>query len=172
MFRFLLAALLWAAVVVPTAPAQNYPEQYRGYPAHQRAYPADPEALVRSWYQKYLGREVDPSGYSSWVNSLTQGSPPEAVLATILASDEYFQRAGNTPEGFIQQLFRDFVGRGPTRGEFDLWVRRVYSDDRRDIAYALLRRHPQTWGASSYDPRGESPHDYDYRRPFSRYYPR
>jgi hypothetical protein len=168
MLGFSLAVLLGATA----APAQGYPEVYRGYPAQQRAYPDDPRELVRQWYRKFLDRRVDPSGYQNWVDELVRGQPPEMVLAAILASDEYYQRAGSTPEGFVQKLFQDLTGRLPTRAELDFWVRRAYTQDRVDIAHALLTRYPQTWSPEPYDPRAGSPHDYDYRRPIYRYYRR
>jgi hypothetical protein len=157
MIPFICAVLLGGQ-----APAlQGQPHWQWNYPGHQHAYPANPEALVQSWYRRYLGRSVDPSGYETWVNSLYQGTPPEAVLATILASEEYYERAGATPEGFVQRLFLDLSGRRPSRGEFDHWVRRTYYGDRMDIAYALVTRYPQSWN--------DAPPAYDYRRPFSRY---
>src|SRR5262249_19785170 len=53
------------------------------------AAPVEPAELVRAWYRRYLGREGDPGGVATWVDSLRQGNPPDVVLATILASEEY-----------------------------------------------------------------------------------
>src|SRR5262245_8235559 len=122
MMRFILTALFGIlAVAAPIAADYPPPDWYRGYPAQQAAYPANPETLVRAWYRQYLGRDPDPSGLQSWVAALLQGNQPEAVLATILGSEEYLLRSGGTPEGFVQNLFKDLTGRRPSQAEFDYW---------------------------------------------------
>ena len=141
------------------------PAQYRYHwyhEAHRRAYPERPEELVRSWYEKFLNREPDPDGLATWAGAIRNGQPPEQVLAGILNSDEYYAKAGNSPEGFIETLFQDVVGRRPTDREFDYWVRRAYRESRTDVAYALLARYPQSWQTEPYYP---DSYRYDYRRP-------
>jgi hypothetical protein len=49
--------------------------------------------LVQSLYQKYLHRNVDSTGLNDLVQSREGGATEESVIAAILASDEYFQRA-------------------------------------------------------------------------------
>jgi hypothetical protein len=115
------------------APAPWHPA---GYP---RPVPASPEELVRSWYQKFLHRDPDPQ-WSVWVEAVRNGQEPNAVLAAILGSQEYYNNAGGTPEGFVQALFQDLSGRRPTPEEMGYWVRRVLDRDRNDMAYALLTR--------------------------------
>lgn len=181
MFRYIAAAGLPGVLALATSlSAQQpvYPNQPGyppgqpawGYPAHQSAYPDDPGQLVRSWYQRFLGREPDTQGFQTWMRSLREGQTPEAILAAMLASPEYFQRAGNTPTGFIQKLYRDLAGQEPTQREYQYWAQRIAYGDRQDIIYALLQRYPQTANTTpQYDPRVGSPYDYDYRRPFSGY---
>jgi hypothetical protein len=98
-----------------------------------------PEELVRSWYQRFLHRDPDPL-WSVWVEAVRYGQEPNAVLAAILGSQEYFNNAGGTPEGFVQALYQDISGRRPTPEEMGYWVRRVLDRDRNDVAYALLTR--------------------------------
>ncbi|HEV3446786.1 MAG TPA: DUF4214 domain-containing protein [Gemmataceae bacterium] len=144
-----LAGLLAAAVLPAFAQDRHhehrYPERdYHWYhEAHRRAFPENPENLVRTWYEKYLNREPDPDGLSTWVGALVSGQSPESVLAGILNSDEYYIRAGNTPDGFIQKLFTDVVGRQPTPRELDYWMNRLYQSGRQDTAMpcsAAIRR--------------------------------
>jgi hypothetical protein len=141
----------------------------------------DPVSLVDSWYRTYLGRSSLQDPYSSvWVSQLQGGTPAEAVLAAILASDEYYNRSGSSIQGFIQSLFRDVLGRQPTPGEFDFWMRRAYTGDRKDIAYQLLTQNPgrATIAAPPPPPPGipdrdrnrwRDRYDYDYRRPYFPY---
>ena len=104
---------------------------------------SDPVALVDSWYRAYLGRSAlnDP-GSAGWINLLRRGSPPASVLAGILASREYFNRVGGTMPAFITAIYSDVVGRPPTPGELRFWLRRAYTQSRRDIANDILAQNP------------------------------
>lgn len=128
-YLILLAAVLFL-MPAPAARAQVY---------------GDPGSLVNYWYRTYLGRTPDPSGIITWVNALNQGQPPDAVLSSILGSDEYYQRAGSTPDWFIARLYADVVGRSPTPSELDFWVRRLYTEDRQAVADEILNQNPGVW---------------------------
>jgi hypothetical protein len=104
----------------------------------------DTTSLVDSWYRTYLGRAPDPA-MSGWVAQLNQGVPADRVLASILGSDEYYLRAGSTPQGFITRLYSDVLQRAPTPAELDYWVRRMYTTDRTAIADAVLTQNPGVW---------------------------
>jgi len=153
-----------------------------------------PETLVDTWYRTYLGRPayVDP-GSAGWVGQLYQGASPQDVLSTLLGSDEYFNRAGKSMAGFIRNLYVQILGRAPTPGEQDFWMRRSYTQDRKEIAYEILTQNPnsgivvtppatvtvipelqRTWLRererewARERERHDRHHDHDYRRP---YYP-
>jgi hypothetical protein len=119
------------------------------YPTVPGTIPQNADALVRSWYQRFLGRDVSP-GYYGWVNALNSGSSASTVLSEILGSDEYYVRAGGTPEGFVQALYRDVAGRPPTAPEMRSMLPRVAYGKRNDVAYTLLLRYPQTWSVAAY----------------------
>jgi hypothetical protein len=121
--------------------------QYLPYAAdlYSVPHPNNPATLVRSWYRQFLNRDADPSGMTTWTNALRSGSSPEFTLANILGSEEYYATAGYSPEGFVRKLLRDVTGREPTFSELQLWLGRLAFEDRRDVAYALLVRSPQTW---------------------------
>jgi hypothetical protein len=129
MNRILIISFLAILSLAPSAPAQTY------------ASTSDPAAQVASWYQAYLGRTTDPGSYI-WVDQLARGASPEEVQAGIVGSDEYYNRAGGTPQAFIQALFRDALGRQPTPGEMDFWLRRWYLEQRKDIAYEVMTQNP------------------------------
>src|SRR5262245_28124034 len=69
--------------------------------------------LVRNWYSQFLSRAPAPEEINSLVNELRRGVLPEEVLGTVLASREYIDRHGGTPEGFILGLYRDILHRRP-----------------------------------------------------------
>jgi hypothetical protein len=165
---FLTLAVVGIFALATPGPGQYYPEARRAYDAHWQAYGDQPEQMVRSWYRKYLNRDVDPVGYETWVGALRNGSPPEQILAGILASDEYYNKGGGSPQRYITVLFQDITGRPPTPQELDYWTRRLYTDQRSDIAYALLTRYPQTWGPPAPPDWRRQPPPYEYRRPYWR----
>jgi hypothetical protein len=118
----------------------------------------DPSSLVDYWYRTYLGRPGD-QGMTTWVDQLNQGAPPDAVLAGILGSPEYYARAGSTPEGFISRLYADILKRPATSSELGYWVPRMYTEDRSTIADTLLTQNPGIWigSGTAAPPAGVSP---------------
>jgi len=167
MRRFLVPAALGLLALATPALPQWLPDARRAHEMHHYARPDQAEQLVRGWYLKYLNRDVDPTGYQSWVNGLRSGTSPEMTLAGILSSDEYYMKGGSTPEGYVQTLFRDLAGRAPTPREMDYWVRRVCTEPRNDVAYAMVTRYPQIAGTI---PQPWERHEqYEYRRPVWRY---
>jgi membrane-associated protease RseP (regulator of RpoE activity) len=99
-------------------------------------------ALVHSWYHKYLNRHPDPAS-EDWALMLGMGTPPDMALSVFMSTPEYSQRSGGTPEGFVQHLFGDVVGRAPTQAEMNHWLGRLAAqEDRADVVYRFLKRHP------------------------------
>jgi len=125
-------------------------------PAEQGA-----RAKVRMWYNRFLDREPD-RGSEPMVRALHHGEDPDAIVAAILGSDEYYERAGATPAGFIRHLFLDLIGRAPNATEVRHWGARVRTEPRQDIAADFLSRNPQDWES---DERPGDSRRYDYRRP-------
>jgi hypothetical protein len=118
--------------------------------------PGDPQTLVRSWYKRYLRREPD-AGAAAWAQSLRMGHTAEDVLATILASQEYYTAAGANPAGFVRQIFMDVIGRQPSSTEVNYWANRMRFDTRKDVAYRLLLRHPQNFSGTNPPPLNYDP---------------
>jgi hypothetical protein len=175
MKRIILIALtlLGGLVLAGPARAQTY---------SSAAGIGDAPMIVDYWYRHYLHRGAD-SGAAGWIAALQRGQQPEAVLATILSSTEYYTDGGGTPTGFIAELFHDLVGREPSAREMAYWLQRLRYTSRRDVAYEMLVRHPQSWpglrrgapyvpysfpdpnGPNFPDPAGPYFGNYEYRRP-------
>ena len=128
----------------------------------------EPVRLVRSWYQRFLDRRVEDAGLIGWAGHLQRGVPPEQVLSMILGSEEYYTRSGLTPQGFVRNLFTDITGRQPTPNELAFWLRRMQFQDRQQVAYEVLARHPGSWQAAPFRYPQDDP-SYDYRRPTGRW---
>lgn len=79
-------------------------------------------AVVDGWYHQYLGRCADSCGLRTWAGQLRCGKSPDCVLASILASDEYYQRNGCCDAGFVKGLYKDHLGRCPSGAEVREWL--------------------------------------------------
>jgi hypothetical protein len=80
--------------------------------------------MVDSWYQRYLGRSVDPGGLNNFAGMLRRGSPPDEVQSIILGSDEFWNNNGGTPSGFIAGLYGVILNRQASVQEIAIWLRR------------------------------------------------
>jgi hypothetical protein len=50
--------------------------------------------FIQGWYQKYLSRAASGSEVSAWLGTFDSGGTDEQIIAAIVGSDEYFNRAG------------------------------------------------------------------------------
>jgi len=160
MKRFLLPVVVVLLSAVPTH-AHFGPEEARG--------------VVRGWYERFLEREPDPPS-RIWVEKLLRAQrnrlphPGAHVLAEILSTQEYYNKAGNTPEGFVNLLYRQLTGNSPLGGELRYWVNRVYREQRYDAAYAMVLRYSPGGNdrRRSWERDRDRDREYEYRRPYSR----
>src|SRR5208282_6924309 len=67
--------------------------------------------LVQSMYQQLLHRPADANGLATWVNFLNQGGTDQQLEANLLGSNEYFNNAGATNNGFLSALYLDVLHR-------------------------------------------------------------
>jgi len=73
--------------------------------------------LAQSLYQQFLGRAADQTGINFFLSALQQGATVEQLIAVIVGSDEYYQnRCGGTINGFLDQLYKDLLGRPIDQG--------------------------------------------------------
>src|SRR5262249_29290088 len=132
-------AVLTCFLLLPCSLHAQFPSSLT--PQQRPPASTNPTARVRGWYRQFFNREMD-RGALRWINDLQRGLDPNQVLAQILSSDEYYQLAGSTPEGFVRQLFDDLRGREPTRDELRDWTRRLQTLKREQVALALIREGP------------------------------
>ena len=134
MVRTLVLAVPTLLLSVSLAPAQSY--------SYRPGTPGDPATVNRAWTRGYLRREPTPSD-SPPVQALRRGVPQEDVQSSILASDEYFKRAGGTTPAYVRQLYVDLLGREPLPAEVNYWVGRLRYETRKNVSHQLLRFHPR-----------------------------
>jgi hypothetical protein len=78
--------------------------------------------FVTAEYNALLHRAPDTPGLNAWVAELSNGAPPEAVEAEIVASDEYFKNHGSNSTQWVTGLYNDLLGRGADAAGLNAWV--------------------------------------------------
>src|SRR5262249_4984933 len=87
--------------------------------------------MVGSWYQAYLGRGIAGSEAQGWINGLKSGVSEESVIAGILGSAEFFNRAqtliasGTPNERFVKALYQVLLNRTASTGEVSTYVAQI-----------------------------------------------
>jgi hypothetical protein len=75
------------------------------------------QKVVTGFYQTYLGRSPTPTELTDGVNTLANGGTNEQVQASILGTDEYFNKVGGTNQNWINAVYQALLGRAPTSSE-------------------------------------------------------
>jgi hypothetical protein len=78
--------------------------------------------LVTQFYEKFLLRGTDPGGLAFWVADWQRNGGPDHVVVSILASQEFFDDAGDTNGGFVNLLYQRFLGRAAEPSGFMFWT--------------------------------------------------
>jgi hypothetical protein len=80
------------------------------------------DPLVTQFYAQYLLRGTDPGGLAYWVNDWQTKGDPRDVVENILASQEFFDDAGDTNAGFVTLLYDRVLDRNPEASGLNYWV--------------------------------------------------
>jgi len=160
---FTLLGFLW---MVQPASAQLLPSPGEDPydPGMGPDYGGDAQALVASWYSRFLRRPMD-YGAGAWIAALQQGQSPARVLTNILGSGEYYRKAGGTPMAYINALYQDLTGQPPLPQQMQYWLRQMRFTGRRDMAHQLLLFYSHSWQAPAPPPY----HSYRHSVPYPRY---
>lgn len=142
MYRYTCLLTLCAALSLNNVASAQYRYNYRADRDGATA-----QETVRGWYRQFLDRDPDP-GARTWIQALRQGQDARQVLSGILASDEYYQKAGGTARRFVRQMYRDLTGAVPRDGRYWNLVEQAEFGDRAEVADELLEHHPGPWQRS------------------------
>lgn len=94
------------------------------------------QLFVQSAFIGYLGRATD----QGTLNSLGNYSSREAVLTTIVASDEYFRKNGGTNDLFVAAAFRDLTGVAIDQATINAFIKQINSGTTRaQVAQQILK---------------------------------
>ncbi len=91
-------------------------------------------------YQEILHRAPDPTGYADWTSWIMSGSlRVEDLRGQLIASNEYYQRAGGTDSAYVAQLYRDILHREGSPAEIAGWVTSLRVVGRAVASFAVWR---------------------------------
>jgi VCBS repeat-containing protein len=93
---------------------------------------------VDAYYQTFLHRAADSMGRAYWVNQFLGGADETAVLQGFLTSSE-FVAAHPDNTSFVQELYRDLLGRSAEQAGLDYWVGLLSSTSRANVVAAFVR---------------------------------
>lgn len=82
---------------------------------------------INELYQKVFGRPADAGGRSYWLGQVQRGMRIEQIAAQFYGSEEYYNGVGATPEGYVDELYRDLMGRESDASGRAHWVDQLRS---------------------------------------------
>jgi parallel beta-helix repeat protein len=80
------------------------------------------QLVVKAYYLRFLHRTPDDAGLAFFANYLQNGGRDEDLIASLVASPEYFNRAGGTNRAFVAQAYLDILRRVADPGSLDAWT--------------------------------------------------
>lgn len=83
--------------------------------------------FVKDLYVSILGRNPDPSGWSTWVNLLVSGQSSASNIVEGLIYSPEFQGRNLTDREYVQILYNGILGRSAGESELDAWTNPGYS---------------------------------------------
>jgi hypothetical protein len=100
--------------------------------------------FVRHLYTFYLGRNAGHGEEQGWVQSLMSGESEEQVIAGIISSDEFYQRAqtlvssGTPDQRLVQAMYQVFANRTASSAELAFWVAQLPVVGRAGVALGFV----------------------------------
>lgn len=73
-----------------------------------------PSAQIAQWYLQYLGRPATPREVSAWESDLRSGGSLQKIQANLLSSSEFYDQQNETPEQFVNEVYKAVEGVQPT----------------------------------------------------------
>jgi hypothetical protein len=102
--------------------------------------------LVTADYQEFLKRAPSAAEVDSWVRVLQAGARSDQVLAAILASPEYYQRAGGTDAGWVDAVYHDLLDRSSEPVGRDYWLQALAAGAGRTAVAQRITASPEHEG--------------------------
>jgi len=78
--------------------------------------------LITGSYDRFLGRGPDPQGLQGWLGAMRRGVTIQEMESGFIASPEYYANSGGTDQGWITELYRHVLNRGPSVADLQGWM--------------------------------------------------
>jgi hypothetical protein len=105
-----------------------------GFTASTEAY----TNLIVGDYRQLLGRTPSPFEINLWLRAFQSGTTDEQVMASFLASPEFYQHVGGTNRAWVDALYATVLNRKPDNGGESSWVQALGTGQNRYlIAYGF-----------------------------------
>lgn len=96
-------------------------------------------AVIEHLFVQYLHRDADSAGQQAFLAMLAHGATLDDVARAILASPEYYQRAGGGNAAYLSHLYSDVLGREIDSTGAAAWGQKLNSgESRASIADRIL----------------------------------
>jgi hypothetical protein len=95
-------------------------------------------AFVTELYQRYLGRAPDAGGLQHFLG-VTAAQGPLPARISIIASPEYATNAGGTPNGLVDALYADILGRPASDADRAFWTTALSQSGAGPVIAAVLQ---------------------------------
>lgn len=90
-------------------------------------------------YNLYLERTADPSGFSYYTEQWRTGKRSmEDLVAILVGSNEFYRISGGTPDGFVNRVYFDILGRQPDAAGLAYYKNVAANRGRGSVARILL----------------------------------
>ncbi len=108
--------------------------------------------LVDDWFRRYLGRASSAGERAGLVDALNRGTRRVELIASLMHSEEYFNRAGRDLNTFITNVFTDLWGYGPNAQQRAEWQGRAATENiRQTLPNTYLFNIPHAYIMRSLD---------------------
>ena len=121
----------WSQTIAANVPHDQVAREFLNSIEHR-------SQVVSEYYRSVLGRAPDDSGLKYWVGTLGTGDRLEHVLASLLASSEYFVRQGSDVTGFVQGVYRDVLDRSGDPSGIEYWSKVAKTAGRDEVASSFV----------------------------------
>lgn len=96
-------------------------------------------SVVRGIYRSLLATEPSSAERDQWAEQLRTGLDPDEIRSRVLGSELFWNRAGKTPEGFVEGLYQQVTRRPVTAQELNVALAHMQTGITREgIAAQLL----------------------------------
>lgn len=122
----------------PTSTTVGTGTGYTGY-ADNREEQLD---QIVQWFREYLNRDPRLQERDVWQSHIDRGGSLDDARASLLANNEFYTRAGQDEQRYIENMYMAVLGRRPQQAEVDAWLQRLRARNglRSEIAREFLEQ--------------------------------